>query len=101
MPRVTSSKPKNATSISASQQWLAEIDDHVNVLAWSPNNLWLAAASVSGPITIFDGRTGQILHHFAGHGFGTSDLAWNAQSTCLASAGQDGKVRFWEVETGQ
>jgi WD40 repeat protein len=44
------------------QQWQAQLDDHVNSLAWSPDGKWLAVASVSGPITIFAGKTGQVFH---------------------------------------
>ena len=36
------------------RRWKAEIDDHVISLAWSPSGKTLAAASVSGPITLFE-----------------------------------------------
>jgi len=81
-------------------QWQAAISDHVIALAWSPDGRWLAAAAVSGPISLFDGATGQRMAVLAAHHLGTTSLAWHAGSTCLASAGQDGLVRLWDVATG-
>src|SRR5689334_4133565 len=92
---------KTTGNLNISQQWMAELDDHVISLSWSPNVQWLASASVSSPITIFDGKTGQVRHALSGHGFGTTAIAWNAAGTTLASAGQDGKVRLWDSESGQ
>src|SRR5258708_21953586 len=100
MPSIkpTSKRILNPQSL---QQWLAQLDDHVNSLAWSPDGKWLAAASISGPITIFAGKTGQVLHVLDGHAFGTCKVAWNASSTTLASVGQDGQARLWDPESGQ
>jgi WD40 repeat protein len=97
--------------------WQAEIGDHVIALAWSPDGAGLAAAAVGGPITLFDGRTGRIRHVLPGHGFGTAALSWSPPphptlsplggegrvrgGGILASAGQDGKVKLWNVSTGQ
>jgi WD40 repeat protein len=82
-------------------QWQAEISDHVIALTWSPDGRWLAAAAVSGPISLFDGATGQCTAVLAGHTLGTTSLSWHADSTCLASAGQDGLVRLWDASTGR
>ena len=34
--------------------WQASVPDHTIALSWSPDSRFLAAAAVSGPITIFD-----------------------------------------------
>jgi WD40 repeat protein len=81
-------------------QWSVEVDDHINSLAWSPDSKWVAAASVSGPVVILDGRTGQVRHRLAGHRFGTCEVAWNADGSRLASVGQDSTVRLWDPENG-
>jgi WD40 repeat protein len=100
MPSIkpTSKRILNPKSL---QQWRAQLDDHVNSLAWSPDGKWLAVASISGPITIFAGKTGQVLHVLDGHDFGTCEVAWNASGTTLASVGQDGQVRLWDPESWQ
>ena len=98
MPRVQKLAPP---STSLPVQWQAVIGDHVIALAWSPDGRWLAAAAVSGPISLFDGVTGQCTAVLAGHHLGTTSLSWHADSTCLASAGQDGLARFWDVSTGR
>lgn len=89
MPRPSDNKLRPA--------WSATIPDHVIALAWSPDGTALAAAAVSGPITVFDARTGVPKCIFAGHGFGTTALAWQPGGDFLASAGQDGKVRIWNT----
>ena len=94
-------RSKRVIDANSRQRWRERIDDHVNSLAWSPDGKWLAAASISGPITIFDGKTGQVQHRLAGHAFGTCEIAWNANGTILASAGQDGHIRLWDPENGQ
>jgi WD40 repeat protein len=81
------------------RRWKAEIDDHVISLAWSPSGKTLAAASVSGPITLFDADTGKPIAILAGHSFGTTQVAWRPDGSLLASAGQDGKVRLWDTAT--
>jgi WD40 repeat protein len=80
--------------------WQAAIPDHVIGLAWSPDGSRLAAAAVSGPITIFNSATGKPLHTLSGHAFGTAAIAWQPGGELLASAGQDGQVRLWNAATG-
>ena len=80
-----------------SQRWSAKLDDHTIALAWSTDGSQLAAASVSGPITVFDVATGTVAHTLSGHGFGTTAIAWQPGGKRLASAGQDGKARLWEA----
>jgi WD40 repeat protein len=81
---------------SLAQRWHANISDHVISLAWSPDGAQLAAASVSGPISLFDAAGGSLKCVLDGHGFGTAAIAWQPCGKLLASAGQDGKVRLWE-----
>ncbi|HEY7063455.1 MAG TPA: WD40 repeat domain-containing protein [Chloroflexota bacterium] len=96
MPGVTRADPAPALA----PLWRAAIGDHVNALAWAPRGGLLAAAAVSGPVTLFDGATGEARHTLSGHGFGSTALAWSADSARLATAGQDGCVRLWDVAHG-
>ncbi len=84
-----------------SENWTATISDHVIDLAWSPDGRYVAAASVHGPVTIFDSRRGTVIHVFEGHEFGTMSIAWHPDSKTLASAGQDGKIRLWDMTSGE
>jgi WD40 repeat protein len=81
--------------------WQAAVPDHAIGLAWAPDGSRLAAAAVSGPITVFDASTGKPVHQLKGHGFGTAAIAWQPTGNVLASVGQDGKVRLWNTATGE
>jgi WD40 repeat protein len=86
---------------SLAPRWRADVGDHVIALVWSPDGAALAAASVSGPITIFDAASGAVKHTLKGHGFGTAALDWQPGGQLLASAGQDGKARLWDAVDGR
>ena len=94
------------------KHWASTLDDYVIDLAWSPDGTRLAAASASGPVSIFQSHDGARLHDLPGHDNGTNCLAWqpnsdvgrpladaSAQSASklaaytLATGGQDGKVK--------
>ena len=81
--------------------WHASLPDHVISAGWSSDGKLVAAAAVSGPITVFDSNTGKVAQQLAGHGFGTTVVAWQPGTTNLASAGQDGKLRLWDALTGR
>jgi WD40 repeat protein len=101
------------------KHWAAVLDDYVIDLAWSPDGTQLAAASASGPVSIFQGPTGARLHELPGHDNGTNCLAWKpapassssdtpssrpsplASSLTLATGGQDGAVKLWDTIAGQ
>lgn len=80
--------------------WTARVPDHVIDLSWSPEGRYLAAAAISGPVSILDASSGKSAHDLKGHGFGTTAVAWQPGGALLASVGQDGKVRLWDTTTG-
>jgi WD40 repeat protein len=82
--------------------WEASLPDHVIGLAWSPQpGGLLAAAAVSGPITLLASSSGAVQHELAGHGFGTAAIAWSRDGAHFASAGQDGLARLWDHGRGR
>jgi WD40 repeat protein len=81
--------------------WQDALDDHILALAWSPDGRWLAAASVSGPVGVWDRQTGKQRWLLKGHGLGTMCLSWHPRAGLLATGGQDGQVRLWDVATGE
>ena len=89
------------------KHWAASLDDYVIDLAWSSDGTRLAAASGSGPISVFEGKDGNRVHELPGHTDGTNTIAWQPKpeastaNSTLASGGQDGAVKFWDVIAGQ
>jgi WD40 repeat protein len=102
------------------KHWAAVLDDYVIDLAWSPDGSRLAAASASGPVSIFQSTNGAKLHELPGHDNGTNCLAWKPAATpaappsasdlrpspstlhpSLATGGQDGSVKLWDTTAGQ
>jgi WD40 repeat protein len=97
MQRKDKPKPPQA---SIKTRWQTTIDDHPIQVGWSPDGKTLAAAGVSGPITLFDGETGAVRHKLPGHKLDTMAISWHKDGGLLASVGQDGKVRLWDTVAG-
>lgn len=95
MPRLKKVRRDAAPQLPLAIQWQAHLEDHVIDMDWSPDGKTLAAAAVSGAMSLFESTTGQELHRYRGHDFGTTALAWQPSGTGLASAGQDGKICLW------
>jgi WD40 repeat protein len=83
------------------KHWAGQLDDYVIDLAWSPDGTLLAAASASGPLTLYEALDGQKRHGLPGHDGGTNTVAWRPGSLVLASGGQDGAVKLWDGAAGQ
>ena len=83
--------------------WAAQLDDYVIDLAWSHDGAHLAAASQAGPLHFFAGATGENRRELPGHADGANCLAFAplADSSVLASGGQDGAVKLWDAAAGQ
>jgi len=82
------------------KHWAAQTEDYVIDLAWSTDGKTLAAASGSGPVTLFDWEKGTKLQVLAGHEDGTNAISWKPGSSLLATGGQDGKVKLWDAAAG-
>ncbi|HVU34008.1 MAG TPA: WD40 repeat domain-containing protein [Opitutaceae bacterium] len=95
------------------KHWAAQLDDYVIDLAWSPDGARLAAASAAGSISLFATAGGERTGQLPGHEDGTNAIAWlpagagggaaaaERPGALLASGGQDGTVKFWDVIAGQ
>jgi WD40 repeat protein len=92
------------------KHWVAQLDDYIIDLAWSPDGTQLAAASAAGPISLFDAADGMKRHELPGHDDGANCLSWqplrapesaSSSQLNLATGGQDGCVKFWDAMAGQ
>jgi len=98
MPRLAATARARAPVLT--NRWQAEAADHVIALRWSPAGDQIAAAAVSGPITLLDAATGQTRRQLPGHALGACAVDWHPDGLRLASSGQDGFVRLWDAASG-
>lgn len=92
------------------KHWVAQLDDYIIDLAWSPDGTQLAAASAAGPVSLFTAADGMKRHELPGHDDGANCLSWqplrasesaSSSPLNLATGGQDGCVKFWDALAGQ
>lgn len=76
--------------------WTTAVDEHVIDCAWNTTSDLLAVGLSDGRVTILDRRTGGIEGTIVAHAHGLLALAWQPQTSRLATAGKDGCVRIWE-----
>jgi WD40 repeat protein len=79
------------------KRWSAQIGDYAAAVAWSPDGLRLATASISGPVQVFARASGETGTAWPGHTLGTNTLAWHPDSNLLATGGQDDRVAIWST----
>jgi transcription initiation factor TFIID subunit 5 len=74
--------------------------EHISSLECSPNGKILASADIAGNIIFWDLIKGTRIKRSRGHGKGGIwSLSFSVESNVLASGGQDGTVRLWDVES--
>lgn len=74
--------------------------DYITALECAPNGKLLASADVAGNIFFWDLESGNLIKRSRGHGKGGIwSLSFSVESNVLASGGQDGTVRLWDVES--
>ena len=73
--------------------------DYISAIECSPNGKILASADCAGNIFFWDLAKGTRIKRSRGHGKGGIwSLSFSVESNVLASGGQDGTVRLWDVE---
>jgi WD40 repeat protein len=88
---------RRAVAPAIAQLWKASLDESAVSIGWSSSGLWLAAASASGTVCIFDSADGTCIQRVSAHRFGATQIAWHPQNARFATAGQDGLVRLWDA----
>jgi WD40 repeat protein/tetratricopeptide (TPR) repeat protein/tRNA A-37 threonylcarbamoyl transferase component Bud32 len=79
-------------------------NEPVAAVAFSPNGKFLAAAACApglrGEVKLLNTDSGEVLRQFA-RGAGVRGIAFDSAGKQLASAGEDGLLRVWDVGTGK
>lgn len=75
-------------------------NEHITALECAPNGQLMASADIAGNIFFWDLAQGTRIKRSRGHGKGGIwSLSFSVESNVLASGGQDGTVRLWDVES--
>jgi WD40 repeat protein len=61
----------------------------------------LLAISAGGAISLWDGGTGELHSVLGGHGSEVEAMDFSPNGELLASGGQDGELKIWDVVTGE
>jgi WD40 repeat protein len=77
----------------------APIQGHVDCITLSFDGRLLAGATAQGDVQVWSRENGALQKHFSA-GFGVSTMRFAPQSDVLALGGKDGRVSFWNVQSG-
>lgn len=69
-------------------------------LTFSRDNRYVAGSRDSLKVTVWDARTGALLHVFAGHRDDIQDVSFHPSLPLLASSDKAGVVRIWQLGEG-
>jgi WD40 repeat protein len=97
-------KPKTTLILNPQSQAQITLSEYVTAIAWSANSKYLAAATASGEIALFDdAKAGNDLAKKqttlqAPTEIAIDCLGFSADGRWIAAGGQDGKVRVWKLD---
>ena len=100
-------KPKTTQILSPQPQSKITLSEYVTTIAWSSDSKYLAAATASGEIVLFDEAIAKPnleqkqTELLASGEISIDCLGFSADGRWLAAGGQDGKVRVWDLANGQ
>lgn len=88
---------KQSLSFALEARAVAQFDDYVVDLAWSPDGRQLALAGGEGKVALAAVGDRLELGTLGEHLLGTLALAWQPHARRFATAGQDGAVALWDA----
>ncbi len=78
--------------------WRGRLGDYPRALVWSPFGDRLVVGDAAGTLTCFEAETGALVWSTPAHEDAILALAVHPREAILASAGQDGSGRLWELD---
>jgi WD40 repeat protein len=79
-------------------RWRTRADDYVTGLSFSGDGALLAVADASGAVHVLGAGDGQVRRTLAAHDHGVMSLAFHPRRPLLATGGQDGVGRLWQLD---
>ncbi|XP_055338335.1 katanin p80 WD40 repeat-containing subunit B1-like [Paramacrobiotus metropolitanus] len=74
--------------------------DSIKDVLFSPHGKWITSAGIDGTVQVYQWQAGKLLKEFVhSRSSPVYSLAFHPNDLLLASAGQDGVVKFWDLET--
>jgi WD40 repeat protein len=80
--------------------WSIGLDGHIIDMQWVRSRSFLLAATIDGEIALIDVRAGTVPLRWKAHEFGLASLSVSPVQNRLASCGQDGALRIWDLDDG-
>ena len=79
--------------------WQKETEFLLYDMTWSPEGDRLALAIENGGIALWSAENGEELRLWGGHDDDVFAVDWSKESRGLASGGEDGWVRIWQIDS--
>ena len=81
---------------------LADHDDYVASVAFSPDGRHIVSGSSDKTVRVWDAQTGQsVMDPLKGHDHSVTSVAFSPDGRHIVSGSHDDTVRVWDAQTGQ